>query len=342
MRILWLALVVTAPPSDWDPAKAGQKLDERAAIWKGHERTRRSHDTTCISCHSGAPYLIARPGLRKLLGERGLASPEEALLDDVATRVTRWSEAEPWYSHADAKIRQSRGTEAILNALVLSYRERAEPSALQGLQEKTGSLIRMAFDNLWGEQRGDGGFDWLHFDLAPWETDESDFFGSCLAAVAASMAPSEAEEPFARLAAYLRSHPPDMNLHSRLGLLWAEASHPGLVAPEERRALLEGILGVQREDGGFALSDLGPWKRRSGRADAYATGLAVHVLRELDDEAARSAVEHGLTWLVTHQDELGGWTAESVNRDRSGEDAFTAGFMSDAATAFAVLALSSR
>ena len=337
LRILLLALPLSLPPSEWDPEKAGQKLDERAAIWKSHPRTQRSHETSCISCHTGTPYLLARPTLRRTLGERDLAPPERALLEGVATRVTKWSEAEPWYSHTEAKIRESRGTEAILNALVLSYRERAEPSALRG---KTGSLLRTALANLWGEQRADGGFDWLHFDLAPWETDESDFFGSCLAAVAASRA--DTAEPFARLAEYLRSPRPSLNLHSRLGLLWAEASRPGLVDPEVRDSLLKGVLEAQREDGGFALSDLGPWKRKMGLADAYATGLAVHVLRELGDPAARSAVEHGLFWLVSHQDQSGGWTAESVNRDRSSDEPFTAGFMSDAATAFAVLALSPR
>ena len=336
-RILWLALAVSVPPSQWDPEKAGRKLDERAALWESHPKTRRSHQTSCISCHTGTPYLLARPALRRTLEEKDLAPPERALLDDVATRVTKWSEAEPWYSHTEAKIRESRGTEAILNALVLSYRERTEPSALPG---KTGALRRMAVANLWSQQRGDGGFDWLHFDLAPWETDESDFFGSCLAAVAASRA--DTAEPFARLAAYLRSPRRSLNLHSRLGLLWAEASHPGLVDPGERDSLLKGVLQAQREDGGFALSDLGPWKRKTGRADGYATGLAVHVLRELGDPASRSAVEHGLFWLVSHQDQSGGWTAESVNRDRSSDEPFTAGFMSDAATAFAVLALSPR
>jgi hypothetical protein len=70
--------------------------------------------------------------------------------------------------------------------------------------------------------------------------------------------------------------------------------------------------------------------------------LAVHVLRELGDPAARAAVERGVSWLDSHQDKFGGWVAESVNKDRSGDDAFVAGFMSDAATAVAVLALSPR
>jgi hypothetical protein len=332
-RILLLAAAFSVPPSDWDPEKAGRRLDERAAIWESHPKTRRSHGTSCISCHTGTPYLLARPALRRTVGEKGLAPPERALLDGVAERITKWSEAEPWYSHTEAKIRESRGTEAILNALVLSYRERAEPS------EETSSLRRTALANLWGEQRADGGFDSLHFDLAPWETDESDFFGSCLAAVAA---PADRGGPFARLSAYLRSSARERNLHSRLGLLWAEATHPGLVAPEVRDSLLKSVVEAQGKDGGFSLSDLGRWKRKNERADAYATGLAVHVLRDLGDPAARPAVEQGLSWLVSNQDDSGGWWAESVNRDRSREEPFTAGFMSDAATGFAVLALSPR
>jgi hypothetical protein len=329
-----LALVLALSTADgWDPAKASRKLDERASMWQGHERTQRSHETHCISCHSGAPYLIARPSLRKLTGERGLAPAEKELLDDIALRVNRWSEVEPWYKHTEAKVRESRATEAVLNAFVLSYRE---PGAASELRTQ-------ALANLWAEQRPDGGFDWLHFDLAPWETDESGLFGSCLAVVAASTGPSGSAPSLDRLAAYLRtSASSSKNLHSRLGLLWAEAFRPGLLAPADRKALLDAVLGAQKEDGGFLLSDLGPWKRKSSQEDGYATGLAVHVLEKLGDPAARAAVERGLSWLVSHQDELGGWVSESANKDRSGDDPFIAGFMSDAASAFAVLALSSR
>ncbi len=118
-------------------------------------------------------------------GRAGSPPAEKALLDDVAVRVTRWSEVEPWYSHTEAKVRESRATEAVLNAFVLSYREPGKQSELR----------KRALENLWTVQRADGGFDWLHFDLAPWETDESDLFGSCLAAVAVSIGPSpEAEK----------------------------------------------------------------------------------------------------------------------------------------------------
>jgi squalene-hopene/tetraprenyl-beta-curcumene cyclase len=51
-------------------------------------------------------------------------------------------------------------------------------------------------------------------------------------------------------------------------------------------------------------------------------------------------VKRGVTWLVTHQDRAtGAWFASSLNKKRDPES--DAGkFMSDAATAYAVLALS--
>ncbi len=171
-----MALVCLRP--DWDPAKASRKLDERAAMWQTHERTRRSHDTTCISCHSGAPYLVARPSLRELTGrERGRPRREGA------PRGRR-----------GARDPMERG-----RALVLPHRsEGAGVEGDGGGSERFRSFVsragerkrrsdKRALENLWTVQRDDGGFDWLHFDLAPWETDESDLFGSCLAAVAVSI-----------------------------------------------------------------------------------------------------------------------------------------------------------
>ena len=60
----------------WDAPAAARYLDQRAATWKGHPETQRSHDTACISCHTGLPYLLARPELRRVLGEAALPLPE--------------------------------------------------------------------------------------------------------------------------------------------------------------------------------------------------------------------------------------------------------------------------
>jgi hypothetical protein len=330
------ALAAAKDPA-WDAERAAARLDARARLWTGSDQTRRSHDTTCVSCHSAMPYLLVRPLLRDLLVEREPSEPEKLLLEDVRRRVALWNEVEPWYSRTEDKIRESRGTEAVLNAFVLASLDRTEKKSAPS------ETTRLAIENLWQEQKEDGRFAWLHFSLAPWETDESDFFGACLAGVAVSSVDAPDGGGKDRLARYLRSSlDRDMNLHSRLGLLWVSARWPGLLDAAERRALLEKVLSVQRPDGGFRLGDLGAWKRKPEAADGYATGLAVHVLGELGDGAAASSIERGLDWLASHQQASGGWLAESVNSDRMGDDAFVSGFMSDAATAFAVLALARR
>jgi hypothetical protein len=338
-RAVFILLTIASPLTGaenraWNPEKAAAHLDARARLWTASEKTRRSHDTNCVSCHSAAPYLLVRPILGALLSEREVPEPERLLFDDVRRRVDLWDEVEPWYSHTKYKIAESRGTEAVLNAFVLASLDRAKnPSA------PSETTLR-ALDHLWKEQRGDGGFAWLHFSLAPWETDESDFFGACLAGIAVSMVEAPDAGGKVRLARYLRSSlERDMNLHSRLGLLWVAARWPGLLDASETRAVLSKVLSAQRPDGGFRLGDLGGWKRKPESADGYATGLAVYVLRGLDEPAASPSVARGVDWLASHQQASGGWLAESVNSDRIDDDDFVSGFMSDAATAFAALAL---
>jgi squalene-hopene/tetraprenyl-beta-curcumene cyclase len=74
-------------------------------------------------------------------------------------------------------------------------------------------------------------------------------------------------------------------------------------------------------------------------SDGYATGLVTLALRESGSPRAAAHVERGLRWLVQHQDSATGmWHASSLNKQR--DPASDAGkFMSDAATAYAVLAL---
>ncbi|PYR54072.1 MAG: squalene--hopene cyclase [Acidobacteria bacterium] len=59
------------------------------------------------------------------------------------------------------------------------------------------------------------------------------------------------------------------------------------------------------------------------------------------DPRVQAQVKRGLAWLTTHQDPATGvWLAASLNKQR--DPASDAGrFMSDAATAYAVLALTS-
>ena len=89
---------------------------------------------------------------------------------------------------------------------------------------------------------------------------------------------------------------------------------------------------------------MGSWKRADGsaldtRSDGYATGLATLALESAAGARTQPQIKRGLAWLVSHQDPTtGAWFATSLNKQR--DPASDAGkFMSDAATAYAVLAL---
>ena len=86
------------------------------------------------------------------------------------------------------------------------------------------------------------------------------------------------------------------------------------------------------------------------QSDGYGTGLIVYTLRQADLPVSHPAVSRGLEWLKANQHNVQvsqqawpGWRAHSLNFDREhgGEkgEAWRRMFMSDSATAFAVLAL---
>jgi squalene-hopene/tetraprenyl-beta-curcumene cyclase len=76
-------------------------------------------------------------------------------------------------------------------------------------------------------------------------------------------------------------------------------------------------------------------------SDGYATGLMVSALEQSGEKSARAAIAKGLAWLERNQDASGAWLSTSMNKNR--DPASDAGrFMSDAATAYSVFALSNR
>ena len=83
----------------------------------------RDHDTFCVTCHTAVPYALARLALRKALGERDLSRTEQGLLNNVTKRVRLWKEVEPFFADQTnglPKTSESRGTEAVINALILA------------------------------------------------------------------------------------------------------------------------------------------------------------------------------------------------------------------------------
>jgi len=334
---------------EWNAEAAASHLDDRMSSWLDWPTAARDQGTSCVSCHTVLPYALARPSLRQELSERGPAMQEEVMLEHVTTRVRLWRDIEPYYPDQRfglPKTSESRGTEAVLNALVLASRD-AEAGAMS-------DDLRLAFSNLWELQmtRGplQGAWPWLEFALEPFEGPRSSYFGAGLAAIAIGMAPDdyastpEIQEQLALLRQYLGRGADSESLFIQLTILWAASELDGLLEESQRRSIVDAAIAAQEPDGGWNLAGLAPWQRTDGSvlpddSDGFATALAVLALQRTGDPAATAAVERGRAWLIDHQDpETGAIPAQSINRER---DPATepAWFMSDAATALASLAL---
>jgi len=343
-----------------DLGAAAGYLDGREAWWMQWVGSSRDHGTFCVSCHTALPYALARPALRFAKGDPNLSPNERLLIDDVIKRVRLWNETKPYYSEEgyDRKTPESRGTESVLNALVLSNYDAADG--------KLSPVTRAAFDNMWSLQQtagdGKGSWSWLQFDQEPWEAKDSVYYGACLAAIATGIAPErysaspEIQENLALLRGYLRDHAASQSTINRVFLLWASTKFPDLLTREEQQAIIREALDRQQKDGGWRLASI-TWSWRgwsaktlvkmwlredgtplSGNSDGVATGLLVYVLEEAGVPTDNPQLQRGLSWLRTNQTQEGDWPASSVNK-RKHVSAYTRLFMNDAATAFAVLAL---
>lgn len=327
----------------WSPKSAAAYLDQRADWWIGWKSSQRDHDTFCISCHTALPYALGRPSLRSALAEQSPSKGERQLLDNVTKRVRIWAEAQPFYADKDGdpKTAQSRGTESVLNALILA-----------SYNPKLNDDTKLALQNMWALQlkSGDkkGAWTWLNFHNEPWEADDSQYWGATLAAIAVGSTPKEyqasVQDGVKLLSEYLQREQAGQSLLNRTVLLWASTKIPGLLKLEQQKSIVDELLAKQQSDGGWSASSLvlSTWKRRDSTAlpsisDGYGTGLVSFVLEQTGVPRARLA--SALNWLSGNQDkETGLWPATSLNKQR--DPASDAGrFMSDAATAFAVMAL---
>jgi len=361
-----IALVACSHPAakvsnSWDPKAAAAYLDYRAGWWSEWTGSARDHDTFCVSCHTALPYALSRPALRSALAEQGPSINERKLIDNVTKRVRLWNNLGPYYSDEgyDHKTAESRGTEAVLNALIL-----ASHDAQSGqLSDDT----RAAFDHMWalqqttGENRGS--WLWLQFDQEPWEANDSAYYGATLAAMAVGTAPgnyassSGISENLTRLREYLNRESAAQSTINRVFLLWASAKLPELIPPEQRDAIVKEVLKKQQADGGWRLASIAwrwnGWTLKSltnmwfredgtpieGKSDGVATSLITLALQEAGVPRDNVQLKRGLSWLMSNQNVTEGfWPASSVNKRRH-MSSDTGRFMSDAATAFAVLAL---
>ena len=339
-----------AASSGWDKLGAARYLDGREAAWQAWDRTHKDRATYCISCHTQATYGMARPVLRRDLGEAGPGPAEQAMLASIDKRVNQWAAMQPFYSDIPSglgKEVESHNSESVLNAVILSsYDARAGHMT---------ASTRLAFDNAWALQSKTGpdagSWTWQNFHYGPWEAPESQYHWAALMAVAVAKAPDhyrddpKAAPSLALLTSYLQSHYEAQPLLNKIVALWASQSYAGLLSPNQRARLVGEITRLQHPDGGWSLSELGSWTRvdktpEETRSDGYATALIVLVLEEIGaPRRPEFPLIHGVDWLVANQDKTtGAWTAWSVNKNRD-PASMEGHFMTDAATSYAVLAL---
>jgi squalene-hopene/tetraprenyl-beta-curcumene cyclase len=258
-------------------------------------------------------------------------------------------DAEPFYpdqTRGIPKTSESRAIEAVMNALVLARRD-ADVGTLSA--EANASL-----DAMWALQMkvgpNAGAWTWLNFNYEPWESVNSPYLGASLAALAVGAAPAHyAESPelqgnIAALRAYFQKQFPNESTLNRLMALWASSGVTDLLTAEQRKMAVDEAFAKQQPDGGWATALLGTYSRVDKTpldvaTDGYATGLATLALQAAGVPAGNPQLARGLAWLRRHQNpDTGQWSAASLNKQRDPK-ADAAPFMSDAATAYAVLSL---
>jgi squalene-hopene/tetraprenyl-beta-curcumene cyclase len=346
----------------WNPVAAATYLEQREVWWAGWKMATRDHETFCVSCHTVLPYALAQTSFHEIFEDETPSASERRLLGNVTKRVRLWNEVAPYYTdqeYGTGTVSRSRGTEAVLNALIL-----ASHDARQG---QLSDDSRTAFNNMWalqvtaGERKG--AWPWLQFGLRPCAARDSQYFGAALAALAVGLAPGnyrstpEIQDNLKLLREYLEREYSRQSLFSRSVLLWASTKWPGLVDPEKQKSAIDEILGEQKEDGGWSLSSLErfwkgsslrdyvrSWIREDGtlvetKSDGYATGLLTYVLQQAGTSQDNVQLKRGLNWLVHNQNKTEGWWLGYSLNERRNPSSNIGRFMNDAATAYAFLAL---
>jgi len=351
MRILIsigiFALMALSLYGAWDPRLAANYLDTRQQEWSRWPPAQATGGT-CLSCHTGATYLLARPALRRVLGESRPTSYEAALLQGLRARAGLTDASK--ISHAftsEPHASQCLGVEGVFAALFL------------GLADAGGATLsadaQKAFDRLWSLQLTEGpargAWPWFSLELDPYEMPHSQFFGAAVAALASGNAPAEyrkqpdVRERIAELNAYFTRERESQPLHNRLMLLWASVKLPDAMPGVVRQSTIEEIWRKQSADGGWTIDSLGPWTAHPGApasngSSSYATGLIASVLEAAGVPPADPRLARAAAWLESHQDrQSGSWAASSMNKEYP-PGSIQVQFMRDAATAFAALALS--
>jgi squalene-hopene/tetraprenyl-beta-curcumene cyclase len=323
-------------------------MDSRQKEWVAWPMAMHS-GVACVSCHTGLTYLLTRPALRQALGEKTGPTLYEGVLDASMRATVIRTDANDLFAGLKGPIvGQVYGAQVVLASLVL-----AMDDTPRGKLSPEGEK---AFDRMWSLQLKSnpdkGAWPWSDFDLDPWETKDSAFYGAALAALATGLAPADyqarpaIQENIAAMRAYLREGQKTTPLHNRVFLLWASSKLRDLLPGADKQAILDELWGKQQPDGGWSIQSLGPWKKREAAepvavgSNAYATALTAYAAVQAGVTPTQPNLAKALAWLKAHQDpQTGSWFAESLNHKHSTYGVMAEKFMSDAATGYATAAL---
>ena len=355
----------TASAPTWNKKAAATYLDQRETWWIQWEAAKGITILSVFPATLRSPSFSPNPRFEIFLPENRSLDNNSKIIEDVKKRVRLWNSVTSYYGDKDDGAGNgpgSRATEAVLNALILACND-----------SQTGQLsddALLAFRNMWALQLASGSdkgaWLWQKFALSPWESSDSPYFGATMAALAVGMAPAsyrsnpDIQNNLSLLREYLAREYSQQSLLNRVGLLWATTRWPGLLTSGQQKSLIDEIYEKQHADGGWNLSSLmwssrylgipsllAMWRRNDGtpqeaKSDGLATGYIAFVLQQTGAVHEDRRLNNALIWLARNQNATEGyWTASSLNRRRD-PNSNVGRFMTDAATAFAVLALSEK
>lgn len=310
--------------------RAASFLDRVAVTW--------GEKYGCVTCHTNGWYLTGPP---EIFAERRAFE----IAHDQAARFVRSWRADDELFESEARALQPKFvpfvTDVVGTSSFLAINE-----AQSGASELSDIAVE-ALDHAWALQ--DEGGHWADWTVSNWPPFENDYhFPVTLMALATGMAPGDyastdvAVQGMNRIRAYLAANPPEI-AHNRGMLLWAGTVNEGLVSDTDRQLWIDELLGLQRDDGGWAAGKLGVWRMREGlpsdppvtvESDGYGTGFVMYVLRQAGVQASHPAIQRGVGWLKTNQRAGGYWWTQSIRNSFT-----TSNFLTHAGTTFAVKAL---
>jgi squalene-hopene/tetraprenyl-beta-curcumene cyclase len=303
---------------DFSAQQAARYLDNASLNWQKSRK--------CAACHTNMPYLMARPALGSALKDSG--------------EVRRFFEEYYLQRWEQGKQAPTGAYLPVVVGAALAFHDAQTSGELS-------DTTRNTLDMMWATQGDNGAWKWIKCGWAPMEID--DHYGVTLAALAVGIAPGNYAKTQAAKAGmdkareYLANNPAP-SLHHRLMIAWASLRVDGLMEESERTEILADVLSRQLPDGGWAtpafLSDWKDFQRKDGKpqdpntSDAYGTGLAIVVARELGTPATDERLQKGIAWLKHNQRESGKWFTRSPSKD-------SRHYFTNIGSAFAVLALQS-